>query len=80
MFDKNTEPAVKSVNSDKDGNWEMTDLTKGEFVVVYDKEHAFEFQYGVAVGSGETEVGTQSLDTAWVFQDGNVIDNDLTFE
>ena len=58
MFDKNTEPAVKSVNSDKNGNWEMTDLTKGEYVVVYNKEHAFEFQYGVTVGSGETEAGT----------------------
>jgi len=79
LFDKNSEPAVKSTNSDKDGNWEMTDLDKGEFVVVYNKEHAFEFQYGISVGSGETEAGNQSLDTAWVFLDGSVIESDLTF-
>ena len=66
-------------SSAKDGNWEITDLTKVEYVVVYNKEHAFDFQYGVTVGSGETEAGSQSLDTAWVFLDGFVIDNDLTF-
>jgi len=72
-FDKNALPVIREVYSDKNGNWEMDNLSTGSFVVVYLKEGLCKNQYGVTVGSGGSNAGDFDFGKPFIYKNDSTI-------
>ncbi|PIE77860.1 MAG: hypothetical protein CSA15_10825 [Candidatus Delongbacteria bacterium] len=79
MFDKNEQDPVKVTETRSSGEWSFSDIKAGNYVVVLNKEHAFEFIHGVIVNE-DLDIGSKTLKEAIVFENGTVIGEDLVIE
>jgi len=72
-FDKNAQSVIREVYSDKNGNWEMDNLSTGSYVAVYLKDGLCKNQYGVTVGSGGSNAGDFDFGKPFIYKNDSTI-------
>jgi len=78
-FDKNAQSVIREVYSDKNGNWEMDNLSTGSFAVVYLKDGLCKNQYGVTVGTGGSNAGDFDFGKPFIYKNDSTITGNVTW-
>lgn len=78
-FDKNALTVIREVYSDKNGNWEMDNLSTGSFAVVYLKDGLCKNQYGVTVGTGGSNAGDFNFGKPFIYKNDSTITGNVTW-
>ncbi len=75
LFDFNNEEPIKSTYTDKNGNWEITDLVEGKYHILYNKDGFVSFDYDINVSNGENALKNKSFVSPIVFADTTISGN-----